>query len=953
MFTVNSPYIFKYSILHTYVSYLTKIKYHIGCFVLIGCCIFSYNSIMNVQSSNPVSIKENKLSLNDIFGEKNFLKQFTKASYDAEFRVITKISATATEFYFERLGHSITHFHSFQGLAISISKENILYLIQKQMIREIWNNSQIYGANSVKGLLINDTRSLCDYNAKIGADFLWNKTLYGDDVKIAILDTGLNVNNPALNQTKTQQSRIVAKWNFFQRNEDVFDDNGHGTEVAGIIGSNGLFGYMQGVAPNSKFLIGKILDHNSIGTVETLIQGIDWAIENDADVINLSLGKAVSNLTSPEVEAVNFAVESGVLVCVSAGNARGIEEFGYSDLHTILSPGISSKAITVGAIDNNDVLYEYSSAGPVAINFDSETSDYLYDSIPKITTWLKPDVVAPGVLLNTTSANGKDLNVVSGTSYATAVVSGLCLLLIQQYYRADPSLVKTSLIKTCNQISLNAVSPFLQNISIPISPYFQGSGLVNSSGAFSYIDTSGDFTLTSSLIPYLDNYYFKNSETSFNIQLYVHQPLENIDLTISENLADVLYVTPLPTSLVVGQYDLTITINTEQALAGFHQGYLTFESTDSIKTINVAFYVKTAYGRILLDYREEGSDIRYSLNGNLHNIISISKKYGLIPIINSQDIHYSTFNTMNLNEFEVIALINSKNTSLNPISNSDISALSDYIYPEGAYSGGALIFLPSRNSDFNIINEILSEVNITYYEDISVNVSLDVSSSFNVLLSDPYFLNDLYLPYPVLINVTSPNYNPYSDKLFYGNHHYSNGSILVGGNTLDMFLDSPYLYSPYESEYSEIFMSAYYGDNYKLLENMISSTVVRSLIFNYTLMSSEISIKDNIMLTINTANMFKVMPNWAFYMTLSNEYGTHVKVNTCESYGNGTTIFNIKVEDMYISAGSYTLKIHSLSGTKSFEIKIIASVSLGPIIVSISLVLCSVFLIMFRKKTKN
>ncbi|MCK4895408.1 MAG: S8 family serine peptidase, partial [Candidatus Heimdallarchaeota archaeon] len=188
---------------------------------------------MNVQSSNPVSIKENKLSLNDIFGEKNFLKQFTKASYDAEFRVITKISATATEFYFERLGHSITHFHSFQGLAISISKENILYLIQKQMIREIWNNSQIYGANSVKGLLINDTRSLCDYNAKIGADFLWNKTLYGDDVKIAILDTGLNVNNPALNQTKTQQSRIVAKWNFFQRNEDVFDDNGHGTEVAG------------------------------------------------------------------------------------------------------------------------------------------------------------------------------------------------------------------------------------------------------------------------------------------------------------------------------------------------------------------------------------------------------------------------------------------------------------------------------------------------------------------------------------------------------------------------------------------------------------------------------------------------------------------------------------------------------------------------------------------------
>ncbi len=908
---------------------------------------------MNVQSSNPVSVKENKLSLNDIFGEVKFFKQFTTANHDAEFRVVVKISPTVTEFNFEKFGHSITHFHSFQGLAISISKENLLHLIQRQTIREIWNNSLVYVANTVNELLINDTRSLCNFNEKIGSDSLWNLTLYGDDVRIAILDTGLNVSHPALNQTMTQQSRIVGKWNFLQRNEDVLDDNGHGTEVAGIIGSNGLFDYMQGVAPNSKFLIGKILDYNAVGTVETLIQGIDWAIKNDADVINLSVGKVVSNLTSPEVEAVNFAVESGVIVCVSAGNARGIEEFGYNDLHTILSPGIASKAITVGAIDNNDVLYEHSSAGPVAINFNIETSEYLYDSIPKTTTWLKPDIVAPGVLLNTTSTNGKDWNVVSGTSYATAVVSGLCLLLIQQYYDADPSLVKASLIKTCIPISLNAVSPFLQNINVPISPYFQGSGLVNSSGALSYIATHGDFTLTSSLIPYLDNYYFKNTETSFNIQLYIHQTLDNIEVIISENLADMLYVSPLPTPLVVGQYDLTITINTEQALTGFHQGSLMFESPDSIQAINAAFNVKKAYGRILLDYREEGNNIRYSLNGNLHNIISTSKKYGLIPIINSQDIHYSTFSTMNLNEFEVIALINSKNTLLNPISNSDIIALSDYINPEGAYSGGAFIVLPSRNSDFNIINEILSEVNITYYQDFSVDVSLDVSSSFNVLLTDPYLLDDLYLPYPVLINVTNTNYNPYSDKLVYGNQHYSNGSILVGGNTLDMFLDSPYLYSLYEPEYSEIFMSAYYGDNYQLLENMISSTVVRGLTFNYSLESSEISIKDNIMLTINTANTFKTMPNWAFYMTLSNEYGTHVKVNTFESYENGTTIFNIKVEDMYISAGSYTLKIHSLSGTKSLGIKIIASVSLGPIIISTSLVLCSVFLIMFRKKIKK
>jgi hypothetical protein len=148
-------------------------------------------------------------------------------------------------------------------------------------------------------------------------------------------------------------------------------------------------------------------------------------------------------------------------------------------------------------------------------------------------------------------------------------------------------------------------------------------------------------------------------------------------------------------------------------------------------------------------------------------------------------------------------------------------------------------------------------------------------------------------------------------------------------------------------------VSAYYGDNYQLLENMISSTVVRSLMFNYSLKSSEVSIKDNIMMTINSANILKIMPNWEFYMTLSNEYGTHVKENTFESFANGTTIFNMKIEDMDISAGSYILKIHSLSGTESWDIKIVASVSLGPIIISVSLVLCSVFLIMFRKKTKK
>ena len=183
---------------------------------------------------------------------------------------------------------------------------------------------------------------------------------------------------------------------------------GHGTHVAGTVGGNGAGGTTTGVAPNVSLLIAKVCGSGGWCINSDIVDAIQWSVENDADIISMSLGDTSRSI--PISLAVNYAVSMGVVVIAAAGN----EGLGAG---TINYPGGEKNVIAVGAVDGSDIIASFSSRGPVTVDGEVLT---------------KPDVSAPGV--NTISLyyllRYSDILIV-GTSMATPHVSGAAALLLQ------------------------------------------------------------------------------------------------------------------------------------------------------------------------------------------------------------------------------------------------------------------------------------------------------------------------------------------------------------------------------------------------------------------------------------------------------------------------------------------------------------------------------------------
>ena len=299
-------------------------------------------------------------------------------------------------------------------------------------------------------------------NRVTGATAVWtasaNAAGYtGTGVGIAILDSGIAAHDAL-------DSRVLAHVNLVSDEPGRFTDSfGHGTHIAGIAAGNRSAalpitpGFNGGSAPSANLVDVRVLGANGSGRTSDVIEGIEWVIDNhetyNIRVINLSLGHAVteSSLTDPLCQAVERAAAEGITVVVSAGN-YGVTSAGTPVLGGITSPGNSPAALTVGALDtkgtldtSDDVVADYSSKGPAP-----------YDAI------VKPDVVAPGTRLVSLEASrsyisssypqwhiaGKGRNAylrLSGTSMATAVVSGGVALLLEAAPSLTPEQVKTVL----------------------------------------------------------------------------------------------------------------------------------------------------------------------------------------------------------------------------------------------------------------------------------------------------------------------------------------------------------------------------------------------------------------------------------------------------------------------------------------------------------------------------
>ena len=174
----------------------------------------------------------------------------------------------------------------------------------------------------------------------VGTDFPKMEGIDGTGIKIAVIDTGVDYNHPDLFGWGPD-GKVIGGYNFIKEGEPPLDTNGHGTQVAGVIAADGE---KSGVAPKAKILAYKVSENGEGVSSELIIRAIQKAIEDDADIINISLGV---NKTNAKIErGINEALEKEIFVVVAAGNDG-------PKLNTIGSPGRNFGSVTVGATYNN------------------------------------------------------------------------------------------------------------------------------------------------------------------------------------------------------------------------------------------------------------------------------------------------------------------------------------------------------------------------------------------------------------------------------------------------------------------------------------------------------------------------------------------------------------------------------------------------------------------------
>jgi len=252
--------------------------------------------------------------------------------------------------------------------------------------------------------------ALDGYLTQVKAPAAWDSGLDGAGVTAAVLDTGVDDGHPAL------AGQVDAQANFTDAPSSA-DGNGHGTHVASLVAGTGAGsdGARQGIATGADLLSGKVLGDDGFGRQSWAIAGMEWAVAQGAEVVNMSFGGPPSAIDDPLVQSLEtLTAQSGTLFVVAAGNRGG---FGFNPF-TIETPGSAPSALTVGAITASDALALFSSEGPTLGSYR-----------------LKPDVAAPGVGILGARAGARDADLYvpgSGTSQATPIVAGAAALLIQQ-----------------------------------------------------------------------------------------------------------------------------------------------------------------------------------------------------------------------------------------------------------------------------------------------------------------------------------------------------------------------------------------------------------------------------------------------------------------------------------------------------------------------------------------
>jgi subtilisin family serine protease len=253
----------------------------------------------------------------------------------------------------------------------------------------------------------------------------WKITM-GEGVVVAVVDTGVSANEDGFH-------KLLKGYDFVDNDTDAADGNGHGSHVAGTIGQatdNGIG--TVGVAPKVSILPVRVLDNYGSGSNTWVASGIIWAVDNGADIINLSLG---SSMNSEVVDdACAYAVEHGVTVVAATGNDGFTDFIGF--------PAALPSTIAVGSVDAKDVVAFYSNQGP-EIDLVGPGGDTSVDS--------DGDGMTDGVVQETIMDGQWSYWYLQGTSMATPHVAGVAALLHANGVK-KPDQIRKALTKTSKDL---------------------------------------------------------------------------------------------------------------------------------------------------------------------------------------------------------------------------------------------------------------------------------------------------------------------------------------------------------------------------------------------------------------------------------------------------------------------------------------------------------------------
>lgn len=524
----------------------------------------------------------------------------------------------------------------------------------------------------------------------------------GKGIKIAVIDTGVDYNHPDLFGFGPD-GKVIGGYDFIENDYTPTDTNGHGTEVAGIIAANGG---QVGIAPDAKILAYRVSDTGNSVSSDLIVKAIQQAMQDDADIINISLGV---NRTNDRIEeAINYAVRNGITVVVAAGNSG-------PDLKTIGSPGRDPNAITVGATYNNitaslvatldvdsrrvqvlpmvgiepisesitseitfgkygreddlkgidakdkillvergsdqkDELVYFSqkernaaNAGAKAlIVFNNEQGMFLgdlrnkqeaADYKPRIPTvsmsredglllksmlqnktigsintfyhpdfvsffssrgpvspfYIKPNLVAPGVFVNTTSING-GYNLTSGTSFAAPHVSGASAILLQKNPHLKPHEIAAIITTTADPVSDTYGTDFPLETS--------GTGRLNVTRAF-----DANLIILPDYAVFDISPFAKTKEAAFSLRtLDGRNPDIRVDFKFDSRAADFGYE--------VDGNTLKISASAAEHTVGQHQGFMIVSDGDA--TYHIPILLRVSDGSV--EIAERDGELDFAIN---------------------------------------------------------------------------------------------------------------------------------------------------------------------------------------------------------------------------------------------------------------------------------------------------------------------------------------------------